>query len=169
MGDGIGSASGLRRVDGPAGPVRAVCHLVVGVDRHPSGHAVLAHAIDLADRLHAYLHVVHVIDLEDAPIDPDDHDWDRRLADAADSRRESACAALADSPGNWTYYSGPGDPVRVLKDLAHANDALMIVIGASRGGASALMRRLVGESVSTTLTHHPDRPVLLVPVTGRDS
>ncbi|AFR51451.1 universal stress protein [Gordonia sp. KTR9] len=149
-------------VDGPSAG-EPDCHLVVGFDRHPASHTALTYAINLAARLDGYLHVAHIVDNDDLPIDPDSDDWEQRIADAVESERVDACTILAESRGNWTYYSREGTPSHLLTAIADANDALMIVIGASRGGVMSLMERFLGESVSSALVHHARRPVLLVP------
>ncbi|MDV7084102.1 universal stress protein [Rhodococcus opacus] len=151
------------RVDGPATPTPVVCHLVVGFDRHPASHAALTHAMDLAGRLNAYLHVAHIVDIDDMPVEPDRDDWEQRFANAVEQERREACTMLAALPGNWAYYSREGNPAQLLTTIAEANDALMIIIGTSRGGAMSLFERFLGESVSSKLVHHARRPVLLVP------
>jgi len=141
----------------------ATRHLVVGFDRCSSSHVALRFAIDLAVPLNAHLHVVHIVDLEDFPIDPDSADWEERLADALAQERAQACGLLGELPGNWTYYAQVGDPAHVLAMLADAHDALMIVIGSARGGLLSALDRAVGESVSAHLVRHARRPVVVVP------
>lgn len=98
------------RVDGPPAPIQPVCHLVVGFDQHPASRAALTYAIDIAGRLNAFLHVAHVVDTDDLPIDPDSNDWEQRIADAVEQERREACAMLAAMAGNWAYHSEEGDP-----------------------------------------------------------
>ncbi|MFF0545166.1 universal stress protein [Nocardia thailandica] len=154
----------LSRTDGPPGPTPATTHLVVGYDEH-RGRAALTHAIALAARLDAHLHVVHVVDTYDTPVDPDTDDWEQRTGARAEAERAHACAELAALPGNWSFYTAHGDPARILAAIADDHDAAMIVIGAPRPGLAALVERLVGASVSTRLVHHGHRPVLVVPGT----
>jgi nucleotide-binding universal stress UspA family protein len=151
-----------QRIDGPTAGVSPTCHLVVGFDRHPSSHRALRFAIDLAP-LAAYLHVAHIIDLDDFPIDPDSADWEQRFAATVDEERTEACDLLAVLPGNWTYYAHGGNPAHVLASLADAHDALMIIIGTARGGLMSAVDRVLGESVSSHLIRHTHRPVVLVP------
>lgn len=151
------------RVDGRAAPTPPVCHLVVGFDRHPASHAALTYAMNLAGRLDTFLHVAHIVDIDDMPIEPDRDDWEERFADAVEAARTQACSMLATLPGNWAYYSREGNPARLLTTIAEANDALMLIIGTSRGGVMSLFERFLCESVSSTLVHHARRPVLLVP------
>ncbi|MFD5177674.1 universal stress protein [Nocardia sp. NPDC058379] len=158
-----GDRSEVLRVDGPAGPTAAATHLVVGYDRHRASDVALGVAIGLATRLGAHLHVVHVIDADDLPTDPDAADWERAVTETVERERAAACARLAELPGNWTYYARRGNPAHLLDALAETYDASMIVIGAPRHGLPSLIERLLGASVSAHLVHHAHRPVLLVP------
>lgn len=151
------------RIDGPTDPAAARSHLVVGFDRHPSSHVALGYAIDLAGRLDAFLHVAHVVDTDDLPIDPDSAYWEQTITDNIEHDRRDACARLEHAPGPWAYYSRPGRPAQILAGLADTHDAEMIIIGAARGGLVTLLHRLSGESVATQLIHRAHRPVLLVP------
>jgi len=134
-----------------------------GFDRFRSSHGALEFAIGLAGPLNAHLHVAHIVDTDDLPIEPDRDDWEQRIADTVERERAEACAMLTELPGNWTYYAHEGDPAHLLTTIAEVNDALMIIIGASRGGFVSALERMLGESVSSHLLHHSHRPVLLVP------
>ncbi|MBC2637485.1 MULTISPECIES: universal stress protein [unclassified Rhodococcus (in: high G+C Gram-positive bacteria)] len=157
------------RVDGPAAATEPVCHLVVGFDRYPASHQALSFAMGLAVPLHAYLHVAHVVDLDDFPVEPDRDDWERRIVETVERERTEACTMLAALPGNWSYYSHEGNPAHLLATIADANDALMIIIGSARGGLVSVLERALGESVSSHLVHHGRRPVVLVPETRVDA
>ncbi|MEU4711061.1 universal stress protein [Nocardia salmonicida] len=150
-------------VDGPTGPTVPVTHLVVGFDRHNHSRIALDYAIGLALALNAYLHVAHVIDTDDLPIDPDAADWDHAVTEVIERERAQACAMLAELPGNWSYRAHRGDPAHTLSAIADANDASMIVLGAPRHGLASLAERLLGESVSARLIRRGHRPVVLVP------
>jgi nucleotide-binding universal stress UspA family protein len=154
------------RIDGPASKTAARCHLVVGFDRHSASHAALSYALDLATRIDAFVHVAHIVDTDDLPIDPDAADWEQAVTDVVEDERRDACALLEHASSPWAYYSRPGRPAHLLAGLADTYDAEMIIIGASRGGLISLLERLLGESVSTSLVHHAHRPVLLVPAPG---
>ncbi|MFF2397416.1 universal stress protein [Nocardia sp. NPDC058114] len=151
------------RVDGPAGPRPPSSHLVVGFDRHHTSHAALEFAIGLAGQLNAHLHVAHVIDTDDLPIDSDAADWDHAITAVIEHERDEACSRLAALGGNWTYHCHHGQPAHVLSSIAETHDAAMIVIGTPRAGLMPLVERLLGGSVSAQLIHHSHRPVLLVP------
>lgn len=137
--------------------------LVLGWDLQPTSSSALRCAVDLATRLGAHLHVVHVADAEDLPVDPDACDWeeqlDQRLADV-----ETTARSLLDGMDTtWTYHDTRGRPSDALAELAESTDALMIVVGAQRGGMHCFLESLAGESVSRQLTHRHGRPVLVVP------
>lgn len=151
------------RIEGPVDPAAARCHLVVGFDGHRSSAAALTYAIGLAARLGAFLHIAHIIDTDDLPIDPDSAEWENDLAAAVERERRAACALLAHTSSPWAYYSRRGRPARQLAELADTCGAEMIIIGTARGGLVSLLQRLLGESVSSNLTHRTHRPVLLVP------
>lgn len=136
---------------------------MVGFDRYESSQQALHFAITLAAPLNAHLHVAHIVDLEDFPIDPDGDDWEERLIDALAQERTQACNVLGASPVNWTYYANHGDPASVLSALANTHDAMMIVIGTARGGLVSALGRVMGESVSADLLRHAHRPVVMVP------
>jgi nucleotide-binding universal stress UspA family protein len=77
--------------------------LVLGHSRHASADLALHFAVDLAQRLHADLHVVHAVDLFDYPVDPDAADWEQQAHRALAEQRRRVEAALADSSLSWTY------------------------------------------------------------------
>ncbi|MFG3437245.1 universal stress protein [Nonomuraea sp. NPDC047897] len=136
--------------------------LVAGYDRHPAAQAAVVAAADLATRLDARLLVVHVLDVEDYPIDPDADvaDWEAHARAALAHERDQVHALLAEHRLPWTWVARRGNAARELLDLADEHHALMIVLGVGRAGLTA---RLLGDSVATYVTRHTDRPVLLVP------
>jgi nucleotide-binding universal stress UspA family protein len=140
--------------------------LVLGYDRTEQSRYALSVATDLALRLDAHLHVVHIVDLRDYPIDPDSADWEQQGRDNLADEVEAARAELAGWSGQWTYHQKRGDPVRALLAVAAAHDALMIVVGTHGAGMGAALQHLMGGATSVShglLRHH--RPVLVVPVT----
>ncbi len=150
------------RMDGPRTD-RPGTALVLGHSRHPSDETALGVAADLAQRLHAHLHVVHGISLDDYPIDPDAADWEEQARRALDAQRARVQTVLAGS-GGWSYHAGRGDPVGLIAAVADDNDALMIVVGSRGEGAGAAVERVLGGSVSRGVLRHARRPVLIVPV-----
>lgn len=156
-------ARGPQRTEGPTTALPPTSHVVVGFDRSPASHHALRFAIELAAPLNAYLHVAHIIDLQDFPVDPDGDDWEECFADTLERERTTACDLLSALPGNWTYCAHRGDPVHVLSALADTHDALMIILGTPCGGLISAIDRVLGASVSARLIRHAHRPVVLVP------
>ena len=141
-------------------------HLVLGHGAGPQGPTVLHHGVDLAERLGAALHVVHVVDLADYPVDPDSADWEEQVQDVLAAEQREVESALADLPGPWTYRIARGDPVSQLRRVADGYDALLIVVGSRGEGAGSVLSRLLGPtpSVSHGLIARTHRPVLVVPL-----
>lgn len=137
--------------------------LVVGFDRHPASAAALRFAASLAAHTGAELHVVHVVDVEDYPVDPDADDWEDRAAAAVERQRDQARRLLEDFPGPWTYHTARGEPAHAILALAEAAGADMILIGRPSRDLAARVGRILGDSVSARLVHHSPRPVVLVP------
>lgn len=111
--------------------------LVVGYDLRGASQDALLVAVDLAERLGARLHIVHVVDLLDYPVDPDSSDWEERGRIALDVEHERVEALMAGARVDWTYYPERGEPVRAITAIADRHDALMIVVG-TRGEDSGL-------------------------------
>jgi nucleotide-binding universal stress UspA family protein len=151
----VSSAFDADRTDGPT--------LVVGHGHDPSSdHALLA-AIDLARRLGGRLHVVHVIDLNDYPVDVDAADWEERGAEAVAAEQRHVESVLADASVPWTYEACHGDPATVLCTAAQEHDALLIVVGSRGEGPRRALARLLDPSISHGVIQRQRRPVLVVP------
>ena len=146
----------------PAQPTSAAT-IVAGHGRDPSSEPALAAAVDLAARLGAYLHVVHVVDLDDYPVDSDAADWDEQGERELAEQRDHVEAVLARSGITWSYDTRRGDPADVLALAADERDALMIVVGTRGEGIRAALERLLDRSVSHGLIRRQRRPVLVVP------
>jgi nucleotide-binding universal stress UspA family protein len=137
--------------------------LVVGHGQDPSSdHALLA-AVDLGRRLGGRLHVVHVIDLHDYPINVDAPDWEERGAEAVAAEQRHVEELLADAPVPWNYEARHGDPAEVLCTVADELDALLIVVGSRGEGLRRALGRLVDPSISHAVIQRQHRPVLVVP------
>jgi nucleotide-binding universal stress UspA family protein len=137
--------------------------LVVGHSADENSQAALRVAADLAGRLHAHLHVVHGIDLDDYPVDPDSSDWDESARRNLAAQRAQVTDALADLPIAWTYHRSPGNPVALLHKIADAHHALMIIVGTRGEGLGAAASRVLDRSISHGVIAHQQRPVLVVP------
>ena len=140
--------------------------LVVGWDRQPASAAALRFAVGLSQRLDAHLHVVHIADFDDLPVDPDSWDWEQQFHDSLEAHAVGARALLDELGANWTYHAVRGRPPDVLADLAEEVDAVMIVLGAPRGGMHSFIDTFAGQSVSYQLSRKHGRAVLLVPDTS---
>ena len=150
-------------VDGPAAALPD-CHLVVGFDRNAGSHSALRFAVEFALRINASLHVVHSVDPNDLPVDPDSPDYEQDFADGLEAERVEACRMLSPLPGNWSYDCTADDPMRLLTSIAEHHNALMIIIGTPRRGFMSMIERMSGESVSAHLIHRSHRPLLMIPV-----
>lgn len=141
------------RIDGP----RTV---LVGYDRHAASHRALIVAAGLARALAATLVVLHVVDVEDYPVDPDSDDWETAAKRTIDEERHDAERLLADAGVQWTFETARDEPVRALARSADDHDALFIVVGASGRGVA---QRLLHGSVPQALLRKQRKPVLVVP------
>jgi nucleotide-binding universal stress UspA family protein len=158
------------RTDGPRASEGPITHVVLGHRAGPYGEVVLRHGADLATRLRAALHVVHVVDLSDYPIDPDSPDWEQQARQTLAAEQHDVESALADLPGSWTYHAAHGDPVALLRQVADSYDALMFIVGSRGESAAHVISRLLGTrpSVSHGLIARSHRPVLVVPPHAAD-
>jgi nucleotide-binding universal stress UspA family protein len=149
-------------LDERTGDVRNA-HLVVGHDQSQGSQTALLVGADFANHLNAHLHVVHVVDLSDYPVDPDLADWEEQ-AQAKVAREEALVRLSLQGQNLWTYHLMRGDAVTSLTTVADEYSALMIIIG-SRGGRhmNALLGWMLGGSISHGLNHKSRRPVLVVP------
>jgi nucleotide-binding universal stress UspA family protein len=137
--------------------------MVVGWDLHPNSSAALRFAVVMAQRLDAHLHVVHVADVDDLPIDPDAWNWEEQLDQRLAEDATTARMLLDQLHAHWTYHAARGRPSDVIADLAEETDALMIILGGPRGGVLSFLETLAGQSVSRQLARQHGRPVLIVP------
>lgn len=144
-----------------SGPVTPC--LVLGWDRTPASRPALVVAADLAVRLGAQLHAVHVADLNDYPVDPELPDWEAQADRILARERHEVETELGQYPCAWTYHATRGEPVSALTGVADACDALMIVIGTRGEGLNGWVQRLLTASVSHGLIRRQGRPVLVVP------
>ncbi|HWC35504.1 MAG TPA: universal stress protein [Mycobacteriales bacterium] len=142
-----------RRTDGNA-------RLLVGYDQHPASQQAVLVAARLAQSLDAHLTVLHIVDLEDYPVDTDRADWEEVADQQIALEREQASALLEDKPIRWSYATVRGRPAEELAKVASDLDVLFIVVGAT---GKSLVRRLTHGSVPQSLSTHQPKPVLVVP------
>jgi hypothetical protein len=73
---------------------------------------------------------------------------------------EARCASLGI---DWTLRTLAGDPARAIGRLAADADACMIVVGTPERGLGHRISAALNGSVAAWLSHHQDRPILIVP------
>jgi nucleotide-binding universal stress UspA family protein len=137
--------------------------LVVGHGQDPSSDQALLTAVDLARRMGGRLHIVHVIDLNDYPVNIDAPDWEQRGAESVAAEQRHVERMLADAPVPWTYEARHGDPTKVLCTAADERNALLIVVGSRGEGLRRALGRLMDPSISHGVIQRQYRPVLVVP------
>ena len=72
--------------------------------------------------------------------------------------------SILGQPGEtWSFRVLNGDIPKALSRLAENIDAPLLVVGADRPGPLARLDRFLEGSVSGSLIHHQQRPVLVVP------
>jgi len=139
---------------------------VVAVDGTENGARALGFACKLAKQSGASLLLAHVInwsgtmpisplEVVDQPLDKakeEDITREKILGPALETAK--AAGVKADSWFNW------GHPAKQMQKLANDKGAVMIIMGKSGHGTIA---ELVLGSVSNSLVHHSNLPVVLVP------
>ncbi|OAT68063.1 hypothetical protein AWB85_09395 [Mycobacteroides immunogenum] len=137
--------------------------LVIGWDHYPPSTAALRFAIDMARRLHAHIHVVHIQDMDDEPVDPDCDSWESQSRTAIAEAESAAREELATGDVSWEYHRAHGPAAVQLLAVAQQCDALMIILGSPRGGPASALDTLLGQSVSHRLIGARRVPLVLVP------
>lgn len=136
---------------------------VVGYRQGPTGRAALQYAVWLADAVAGRVHVVHVTDLDDFPVDPDDLDWELEAEGRLAAVRSEVDAALDGHARPWSYEVAHGDAGDALADVALRRGATMVVVAAHVDGRLGRLQRLVARSIARELFDRAACPVLVVP------
>jgi nucleotide-binding universal stress UspA family protein len=140
--------------------------IVLGVDGSDGGIQAARVAGRLTADLRAELTAVHVrhvapIALSPAPVavtsDPEE-----TLVTIEELARKRTAQTLDPLNIPWRFQVRVGDPAAELEQAAGEQRADLIVVGSQ--GHTVVHRLLLG-SVSTRLTHHAQRPVMVVPLT----
>jgi nucleotide-binding universal stress UspA family protein len=133
--------------------------IVVGYDDTPASQRALERASTLAKALGSKLVVISVTPLmvsigrSGGPTDPTDPP-ERHAQELATAR------AYLESQGiQADYQPAVGEPADAIVQLADQVDADLIVVGTRELG---LIKRLTGQSVSESVSHHTHRDVLIV-------
>ena len=133
--------------------------IVVGYDQTPGSQRALERAATLAKALGSKLVVTSVTPLmvsigrSGGPIDPTDP------PEKHAKELEAARAYLEGQGLEADYQPAVGEPADAIVQLADQVDADLIVVGTREPN---LIRRLLGQSVSESVSHHTHRDVLIV-------
>lgn len=145
----------------------ATFRILVGIDFSESSAGAMYHAIALAERLKADLHLCHV-DSNAAINAPTDLGLNvpAEFKDAQQARqRLERMRAMIGAKLNVELHVRMGDAVQGMLDLANEIKPDMVVVGCRGSGA---VKRFILGSVSSDLARKSPVPVLVVPVPGNE-
>jgi nucleotide-binding universal stress UspA family protein len=134
--------------------------IVVGYDQTPASQRALERGATLAKALGASIVVTSVTPLmvssgrSGGPIDPTDPP-EKHAAELAAAREYLEGQGITDAD----YQPAVGEPSDAIVQLAEERHADLIVVGTREHG---LINRLLGASVSNTVSHHAHCDVLIV-------
>jgi nucleotide-binding universal stress UspA family protein len=143
--------------------------ILVGIDFSDSSVAAMYHAVMLAERIGATLHLCHIaVPNANLAVSTDlGMNLPPEFAEAKQAReRLERLRSMIKGKVGVEVHLRIGDPERCLMEAAAELRADMVVVGSH--GKGAVVRLLLG-SVSTKLTHRCPVPVLVVPAPGREA
>jgi nucleotide-binding universal stress UspA family protein len=146
----------------------ATFRILVGIDFSESSAGALYHALALAERLNAELHLCHVAPSNADLNAPTDLGLNvpSEFKDAQEARqRLERMRAMIGAKINVELHLRMGEPVHGILELVREVKPDMLVVGSHGSGA---VKRLFLGSVSTELTRKCPVPVLVVPAPGRE-
>jgi len=141
--------------------------ILVGSDFSDSSALALYHAISLAERLSAQLHIAHIA--QESLTVPTDLGMDvpKELAGARHARLQlERIRTMIGGELDVELHLRIGHPVPELLELIRELRPEMVIIGSH--GRGAVMQMLMG-SVSNELMRRSPVPVLVVPAPGREA
>ncbi len=142
-------------------------NILVGIDFSDSSAAAMSHALTLANRIGATIHLVHISPTQGHLTVPTDIALNvpTQFENAQQSReRLERLRAIIGDRAPVDLHVRMGEPVRGLIEVINELKPDMVVIGSH--GHGAVLRLLLG-SVSSQLIRRSPVPVLVVPAPGQ--
>jgi len=137
--------------------------VIIGFDSHPSSRAALTYGATLARQLGTEIHVVHVEDSSDQPVDPDELDYEAELRSNLNRHESQARDLLGADTSDWDFTCVHG-PIRdALRRMSDRYPESILVIGERRPGLRALLASVFDRPVASSIVRHTGCPVLVVP------
>src|SRR3569832_483779 len=143
-------------------------HILVGIDFSESSQMALLHALQLAERLHARLHLAHIAPGEGvtAPVNLG-LDISEQFPAAREARKHLEwMKALIGREADIEIHLRMGNPLEGLLALIHELKPAMVIVCSQN--KRQIQRALLG-SVSNRLVQRSPVPVLVAPTPGREA
>lgn len=137
--------------------------VIVGFDSHPSSRAALIYGAALARRLGTEIHVVHVEDSSDQPVDPDELDYETELQTNLNRHERLARDLLGAEATDWDFTCVHGPIRNALRRMADRYPESILVIGERKPGLRAALSSVFDRPVASSIVRHTGCPVLVVP------
>ncbi|NMO04484.1 universal stress protein [Gordonia sp. TBRC 11910] len=138
-------------------------NIVIGYDAHENSRAALVFGASLARMLHSQIRVVHVVDIGDLPLDPDEPEYEIEIGEHLEEHRRIVAELLGRDADDWSYATGHGNTAHILAREAESCDAAMIVVGRPHHGVGAMLEHALSGAVSRKLMNRSTFPIVVVP------